>query len=330
MASTCKPWREGMADGLCRRRPMPSIWLLVPHQSEEEDDDLLFEFPSFSEGMTRSYFFTMPSVKARVIGTSRGWLLLEDDLTRLQAFHPLTKTRVVFPFSGSRHREIKKVVFLHRGGDQRPPVLALLRRYEPELAFAAAGDDVWTDLWSPAGSHLDDIVAHDGKLYVLRDQNQVLVFDVAGEQSSSSLAMMIEVEPDYHPYQAKYLGVISGQLILLRWWICTACPFRRRRCVPDFEVLRLLTGHGSQPSWEQVKDLAGHAILLGNDGMVAVPAGDFWELKADCIYSVACDKTYGEAGLTAMSVASRAVGYQPLSTISSFSPLFWFLPNGEV
>ena len=348
MAAACKPWGAAMADGLCRRNPGPSIWILLPRYNKEENRDDCCEFPSFSEAMGRRYIFPLPTAeKTIVIGPSNGWLMLEGELSPVQAFNPVTKAKVFFPPSRNRCFEyfwaIKKAVFVPPKaglGRNNSPALAAILRVRAhwwecsELAFAAAGDDVWTDLLktsSPvhARSNFHDIMAHDGKLYALDERSNVLVFDLGGEMpsfsasSSRAVVTVIKVRPHSDPRCMKRLAVISGELILVQWRTSDNFPFQP----PTFEVFRLRPGPQKRFRWLKTRDLAGHAILHSNDGVLALPVGKYRELTADCIYSVEADEANDEsAGLTVTNIAGGAIRFERISTPASCFP-FWFLPN---
>ncbi|CAA7393223.1 unnamed protein product [Spirodela intermedia] len=345
MGAVCRRWRLAVADGFCCRPPAPSLWLMLPSRGPPIGKDQ-FEFASFSEGMRRyTIRMGMEELSDMVcIGSSQGWLMMADELQQLQALNPITRTKLLFFTSGDtsslddpffrlvsgRSSYRKAIVVPPRGGRSSDSVVvAVLRRRNQkmsELSFAVAGDDEWTEIEAPM-TRFEDIAAHDGKLYALGDTGRVLVCDFGGEPRSSPApaTAKIDVAPDLRPYCREYLGVMSGDLILLRWRFYRACPIRRRRCVPEFEVLRLRTGR--RPEWVGLKDLAGHAILLGTDGFIALPAGEFRELSADCIYSIAelAGDDAGDGGLTVVNLANGAVGFEPLSLASSSA--FWFQPT---
>ena len=339
MAAACKPWRAAMADGLCRRNPVPSIWLLFPPHTiyREENHEDCCEFRSFSEAMRRRYIFRMPAAETLVIGSWNGWLLLEDESSRVQAFNPLTEANVFFPPSDGVCSIGKAIVVPPKAGLDRsnsPVLVATLCTWRDscnwlELAFAAAGDDVWTVLVKAstsvsARSYFHDIVAHDGKLYALDMTCHVLVFDFGGEKPSSSSSSsrptvtLIKVEPHSNLRCAKSLAVISGELILVQWWTDENWPF---------EVFRLRAGPQKRFSWVTTRELAGHAILHSFDDLLALPVSKYRELTADCLYTVEEDETnHKSAGLTVMNMATRAIRSEKISTPSSYTP-FWFLPN---
>ncbi|CAA6657203.1 unnamed protein product [Spirodela intermedia] len=299
MGAVCRRWRLAVADGFCCRPPAPSL---------------------FSEGMRRyTIRMGMEELSDMVcIGSSQGWLMMADELQQLQALNPITRTKLLFFTSGDTS-SLDDPFFASGGRSSDSVVVAVLRRRNQkmsELSFAVAGDDEWTEIEAPM-TRFEDIAAHDGKLYALGDTGRVLVCDFGGEPRSSRRRR--------RPRSMEYLGVMSGDLILLRWRFYRACPIRRRRCVPEFEVLRLRTGR--RPEWVGLKDLAGHAILLGTDGFIALPAGEFRELSADCIYSIAelAGDDAGDGGLTVVNLANGAVGFEPLSLASSSA--FWFQPT---
>ena len=339
MAAACKPWRAAMADGLSRRKHVPSIWLVFPPGTKEERHEACCEFESFSEAMAPRYIFRRPAAEETiVIGCSNGWLLMEGKFSRMQAFNPLTKAKVVFPPLDDFFSIGKAVVVPPKAGLGRsnsPVLVAILRtrgqRWDwLELAFAAAGDDVWTDLAKAstsvrAKSYFHDILAHNGKLYALDKSYHVLVFDLRGEKPSSSSSSpswptvtLIKVEPHSNPRSANGLAVISGELNLVQWSTDEFCPF---------EVFRLRAGPQKRLRWVKTRELAGHAILHSSNGVLALPVGEYRELTADCIFTVEADVTdYRSARLTVMNMAGRAIRTEQISTPSFCTP-FWFLAN---
>ena len=350
MAAACKPWREALADDLSDRSPVPSIWFLLPRYSAEENRDDCCEFPSFSEAMGRRYIFSIPAPeKTIVIGSSNGWLMLAGELSRVQAFNPLTKAKVFFPPSSYYRfgcfRSVQKAVFVPPKpglGRINSPLLVVILQTGAhslecsELAFAAAGDDFWTDLLnisSPvlARTNFQDIVADDGKLYALDERSHVLVFDLGGEKPSSSSSratvMVIKVKAHSDPRCMKSLAVISGEPILVQRWTCKDRPLGLTRRLPTFEVFRLRAGPQKRFRWVKTRDLAGHAILHSSDGVLALPVGKYGELTADCIYSVEADEINDKwAWLTVMNIDSRPIHFELISTPASCFPS-WFLPN---
>ena len=355
MAAACKPWRAAMADGLCRRSPKPLSWFLLPHYSKEENRFDFCEFLSFLDAEQHRNIFSMPAAeKTAVIGSSNGWLMLETKVSPVLAFNPLTKAKVFFPSSSECcygcFRSIQKAVILSPiaglGRSNSPHLVAILRlrahwRECSELAFAAAGDDVWTDLpkiASPvhARSRFHDIVADDGKLYALEERSHVLVFDLGGEKPSSSfsssaraMATVIKVKAHSDPRCVKRLAVISGELILVQWWTYENFPCGLRSCPPTFEVFRLRPGPQKKFRWVKTRDLAGHAILHSYDGVLPLPVGEYRELTADCIYSVQADETNNKsARLTVTNIADRPIRSERISTPTSGFP-FWFQPSSR-
>ncbi|XP_078429388.1 uncharacterized protein LOC144701454 [Wolffia australiana] len=333
LAAVCKEWRKAMADEFTRRPPSPSVWFLLPRRRDDGSYDGVLECPTFSDDGDRTYVFSVPcttvsSHKLNVIGTSQGRVIMEDELSRLYALNPLTKTTLAFPPISGAHfikglGSYRKAVFVPnkpgRGAEDRPAVFVLkggkvMKPGVSELAFAVAGDDAWTELATPPGSHFEDIaVADDGKLYALVETSEVMVFDLnswlspSSSSASSMETLKMEVEPDFHAYCKSHIGVIAGELILVRWWICMACPFRLRRCLPEYEVLKLHKPENKKPEWVTMKDLAGHAIILGDDGFLALPVKEFPQVERNRIYAIDSGGGYEDVGLTVVTLGGTAL-----------------------
>ena len=330
-----QPWRMASAAGTLGRQSGFSFLVTARRKTAT----IVASFPAFPRPRGRRYIFPMPAAeKTIVIGSSNGWLMLEGELSRVQAFNPLRKAKVFFPPSRNRYFEyfwsIKKAVFAPPkaglGRNNSPALVAILRVRDhwwecSELAFAAAGDDVWTYLVKPsspvhARRNFHDIMAQDGKLYALDERSNVLVFDLEGEKPSSSPSSsrvrvtVIKVKPHSDPRCMKRLAVISGELILVQWRTSDNLPFEP----PTFEVFRLRPGPQKRFRWLKTGDLAGHAILHSNDGVLALPVEKYREVTADCIYSVEADETNDEsAGLTVTNIAGRVIRFERTSTPAS-------------
>ena len=140
-----------------------------------------------------------------------------------------------------------------------------------ELAFAAPGNDIWTDLLnilSPvlARTNFQDIVADVGKLYALDERSHVLVFDLGGEKPSSSSSrvtvMVIKVKAHSDPRCMKSLAVISGELILVQRWTCKDRPLGLTR--PAHVRGLPVAGDGDNPAQQGVWERRRPAAISAN------------------------------------------------------------------
>ncbi|MQM17512.1 hypothetical protein Taro_050484 [Colocasia esculenta] len=341
MSAVCAGWRLVAMDSSRRPPPLPALWLLLPQRCNAAAPPL-FEFASFSEGMRRYAIGRAPGLRyGDCIGSSEGWLMVVDALGGLHAVDPITGVRIPLLSDGivltegdsaaaPVYRYRRSIFVPPRGSGGGSAVAAAVIRLRdaefPELTFARAGvNAAWV---SPevAFPGFEDIAAHDGKLYALSSDSRVVVFDLGSDPSSSAppAVSVIQTEPDRRRFQRKHLGVMAGNLVMLQWRYCGPCPFRLRRCIPEFQVLRLQ--RGPEPKWVELKDLGGHAILLGTDGFTAVHTGEFPELRSNCVYSLvqASDDDGGGSVLEVVELQSRAVAVEPLCETSA-API-WFLP----
>ncbi|XP_078446203.1 uncharacterized protein LOC144715174 [Wolffia australiana] len=309
------------------------MWLILPRPNDD-GSHLGFDFYSFLEGIICPYKFdngTDLACKFRVIGTSKDRIMMEDGLSRVHALDPLTRTGYIFPLSvveqGLSFGVYKKAILVQRrAGTLNEPVWAAVLRGGrelpiSELAFAHAGAEEWTDLMSPTGSCFEDIAtADDGKLYALDSNGEVFVFDLDSLQFSSYPAPEPAKGPELRAYSycEKYLGVMGGEFILLRAWMCAKRPVM-------FEVFQMHRGEDREAEWVKVKDLSGHAIMLGDDGFVSLNVGEFPGVMADCIYFIDSQDGPGKCFVRVVNVRIGAMIYKPLSTI--FAPWFWFIPD---
>ena len=123
-----QPWRMASAAGTLARQSGFSFLVTARRKTAM----IVASFPAFRRPWGRRYIFPMPAAeKTIVIGSSNGWLMLEGELSRVQAFNPLRKAKVFFPPSRNRYFEyfwlIKKAVFV-------PPKAGLGRNNSPALA----------------------------------------------------------------------------------------------------------------------------------------------------------------------------------------------------
>ncbi|XP_078445050.1 putative F-box protein At1g65770 [Wolffia australiana] len=329
MAPVCKSWRSAM-ESFYRPPAAPSLWLLLPLSTTLYDERC--DFPSFSENFSRSYSFSFAGTRLSVVGSSRGWLMVEGEAGALHSIHPITRRTVSFPsprrgFIGSSRGLYWKAIFVHTEEEARPsppPAVAVLRDTLSSLAVIAAGDEDWTEL-SALGRRAQffDIAYRAGYLYAIDDLGFLHVY---GPPPFSAAAKLIKVSPTTHHSWVKSIACLPGGrgggeegVLLLRGNVGT----RRRR--KSFEVLRLVRSPRGQAQWAKTKNLDGHALLLGHDGLVALPVAKFAELKADCVYRINSIARTGEMILTVTDLATSKATRQNLS-FSNCSP-YWFVPN---
>ena len=334
-----------MADGLCRRNPEPSIWILLPRHSKEENRDDCCEFPSFSEAMGASY---LPHARRREDHRHRVFEWLADAGGRALArpgFQPPQESQGLL---STLKKPLLRVLLVDqesrlRAPESRPRPQQLVRPRRDTPCEGPLVEMLGVGLRRRRRRRLDgsrkNFVpgAREKQLSRYRGPRREAL-RARGEEprsglrprrrsSSSSSARatvtVIKVKPHSDPRCMKRLAVISGELILVQWRTSDNFPLEP----PTFEVFRLRPGPQKRFSWLKTRDLAGHAILHSNDGVLSLPVGKYRELTADCIYSVEADEANDEsAGLTVTNVAGEAIRLERISTPASCFP-FWFLPN---
>ncbi|XP_078446172.1 LOW protein: F-box/kelch-repeat protein (DUF295) [Wolffia australiana] len=307
------------------------MWLVLPERYTD-GSHIRYELHALWHREIHVFHFDATanrSNKFRLIGTSRGHIMMEDARSHAHAFDVFTRTTAEFPRSvvepGLTFGVYRKAILVQRKtGDGKKPVFAVvLRSGRPisELAFAPFGAEAWTDIALPTKRYITDIAADDdGNLYVLANNCQVFVFDLHTLQLSSYLVSAPARSPWLHGYlpRQKYLGMMSDELIMLRSWTCQCCP-------RTFEVFRFRASENNDGEWVRLIQLSGHAILLGDDGFVALHVREFPDVMADCIFYIDCPDGRGKTYVTVLNLRNGARALRRLST--DRAPWFWFVPG---
>lgn len=289
-SAVCKLWHSIIIDDkVCSPKP-EAPWLLLPGLYGRRG--IIRKLFTINACKVRS--ISMPELSnSKVIGSSNGWLLTVD-LTDAssRAFNPVTRAQINFPpartlpgvagrvgsyitRTGNVVRQVNIAAGLARDISKATvswsssgccSTVALL--YGRKVAFAGAGDAVWSGVRLPRSVNADggvlDIKFHKGMLYAVESRGLVVCIDLQINAVVSKTGANVQV-----PVVGRYLVSTGYGLLQL-------CRIQDH----GFRVYRLDDGQITA-RWESVGSLDGHKLVISFD------ASGLSKVHKTCVHQLA-------------------------------------------
>ncbi|KAG2575264.1 uncharacterized protein LOC120642008 [Panicum virgatum] len=295
---------------------------------DPDGDDIEYDVAAGTFGLHdvaggKSFYGESQRLKNRTwIGGKDDWLVTTDFRCGVELLNPITGDRVPLPpFTTIRGLEVADHYDLHVAVKNRLHLLqqvklcrtpARLNGYLAValfssgplglLAFTAHGDEGWTPLMNPAGTHYlkyTDAIVHNGKVVAVAESGDIYTWDMDGASAEPTLLPGPEIHHGSHGLRRGfYLAASSaGQLqVVCMYGHGDAVKDKRRRRIVFKDQWSFFASHVSLHeldaatsawAWRRVRDLGGDRALFvgGNYPFYAtVPPGGSNDLQADCVY----------------------------------------------
>lgn len=241
------------------------------------------------------------SAPAACVGSRDGCLVIVDPSSSSYLFNPVTGARTslpsfcTLPWSSKTFFDVRKIVVSSSAAAaaaQGFVAAALVYSLSScHLAFARSGDDRWTplDFSCPPSQRIEDVVLHDGKLFVLFTRGRVQAFDLdaASPEAAAAAASRLygtcaaaagDVAPRRVHRHAR-LASSSGSLLRVESEKEALTGATTKMSVAKFDV-------ESDCGWTEIKDLGDRSLFLDDRCALSLPAGDVAGVRKNCVYFV--------------------------------------------
>ncbi|XP_022876072.1 F-box protein SKIP23-like [Olea europaea var. sylvestris] len=313
--AVCSSWRAA-APLTPRHLPREFPWLMLrPSRSA-----LFPHRRAFLNALSNKlHLLTLPeaSLSRRRVGSSHGWLILNDESPSIFLINPITRAKVNLPAPSTfpnvlnfdfysvggeytlrspgaevytcslrkmRDSFIKKVILSHNPyNDSNFTALAILN-WHGDLAYCEKGENSWKFI-DEARSYCEDVIYFNDSFYAVNKFGSIAICDVkdADCPKVSFIKMQQQIGGDM-----QYLVDAMGELLLITRYLELDTDSEHLEHQSDnvyktvkFCVWRLdLSG----PKWERIMTLGDRVLFLGENSSLAILATDYPGCKGNRIY----------------------------------------------
>ncbi|XP_039146246.1 F-box protein At2g26160-like [Dioscorea cayenensis subsp. rotundata] len=274
------------------RYRLPGIPLLIANDDNPRGNPRLFNV--FSQ---KSYPLDLPD-GYHCCGSSRGWLLIMDLSLKMCLWNPFSKTQIELPTFLSSESECRRYESLVRDTKQADdPTDVILRERlvarvvlsaDPErcsdfvimvigfcaseLKFWRLGDSSWTHI--PNVWFLD-VIWYNGAFHGLSTQKEVFMVCLTPKLELKKVAYY----RNPFPCNVRYLVDCMGDLLIVER--NTNQTYTMHTYTSSFLVYKL---DKKRMVFKKVKSIGDHALFLGRNPTIAIPANKFPGCLSDSIY----------------------------------------------
>ncbi|KAJ3706870.1 hypothetical protein LUZ61_010575 [Rhynchospora tenuis] len=287
--AVCVSWRLAFFPGPSHQPPPLFPWLMLPYDPDPcagNDTSLRLFYDPVS---CRTFKFNLPETsRKRVVGSSHGWLVIEDG-PNVSLVNPITKAVIRLPsfttppnilhyppleenlsphtpdvlsrltYDTGEPNIFNVILTSHPSFDPCCIVMVLVRYWK--LVFCRVGDECWTVLGGDqTQEHRDEIgeavlgvTYHDGLFYSINRYGKVVAYDLKGCKKE-----IIDSEAPIqsnHCYSHCYLvASASGELLML--------SDHHNRSERSGIIAYKLTRDGGKGKWEETNDIGEIVVFV--------------------------------------------------------------------
>lgn len=321
----CSSWRSCLLK-MPNHNQHQLPWLLLPHSVGTSC--------AFFDSLEKKvHKVELPEAGEKVFkGSAYGWVVVAEKSGAIFLLNPLTRNKIKLP-SRSKFPDVRKyradkvgneyLIWIYsavlapgryQSHDATHVLNFLLRKVilssSPtsmdfvavalygeygHLAYCKRGDKKWS-LIDNKFPTCDDIIFHEGQLYALKCNGQLMVCDI----DSCLKPIVTEVAPAYTriPGGDKFLvGSSSGLMMIRRCIHVDRCSISNEEIYSSktlsFMIFKLDT---SGRNWYQVQSLGDDVLFLGLNSSLAISSHDYPVYKRNCIYFTDVNYNFGLKG----------------------------------
>ncbi|XP_042503588.1 putative F-box protein At5g55150 [Macadamia integrifolia] len=296
----CRSWRSVSIDKW--HFSIVDPWLML---AEKEDDD---NRGFYSLSTKKVYNLNLPETHGRKCWSSYGWLITLGLDLEIYLLNPFSRSRVSIrlphqstlpnQYNPGVEREYIRRVFIrkvvlssrpskrttHCEDEGKCLVMGIFSQWR-KLAFLRLGDEVWTPVYTPKGTGINDVVYLNGQFYAIADGGKLVIVDISCPDPKT--IEISEPPEDYDICAMSYLVESEGELFLLARILYLGYvqpPKGKKQFVRETDGFNVYKFNFDDKKWTKVKSLDNRAFFVGTNASFAIFPTNHSGCESNCIY----------------------------------------------